>query len=101
MTTPPVSEDEYVNRLYDQIRAELVEIFGHSTENAHALLATYYEKYPDYDEDIYFHQGPFNMALRIQYDQVLGKDTSDHEYIEWRKAYDPLWNDRLRGDTGA
>lgn len=94
MTIPPISEDQYVNRLYDQIRDELAKIFGHSERHAYSLLASYYGKHPEYDEDFYFHQGEFNMALRVHYDQVLGRDTSAPEFVQWRMGYDQIWNER-------
>jgi len=96
MTVPPLSDDEYVNRLYGDIRAELVSIFSHSPAYASDLLANFYTKHPESDEDFYFHQGPFNMALRIHYDQVLGGDSSSSDFVSWRKNYDSIWNERMK-----
>ncbi|WP_144034317.1 hypothetical protein [Sphingomonas sp. IBVSS2] len=96
MMTPPLSDDEYVNRLYDDIREELVGIFSHSPARASEILASFYTKHPECDEDFYFHQGPFNMALRVHYEQVLGGEASSADFVAWRKNYDSIWNERMK-----
>jgi hypothetical protein len=95
MTTPPLSDDEYINKLYDDIRAELTIIFAHSPERAADILANFYNEHPSLDEDFYSHQGPFNMALRIHYDQILKGDVASLAYINWRKNYHHIWIERM------
>jgi hypothetical protein len=96
MTTPPLSSDEYVNKLYDDIRSELMAIFSYSSARASEILADFYTTHPECGEDFYFHQGPFNMALRIHYGQVLGGDVSSADFINWRKNFHSIWNDRAK-----
>lgn len=96
MKTPPISTDEYVNKLYDDIRSELMGIFSYSPARASEVFADFYTKHPECDEDFYFHQGPFNMALRIHYELALGRDVSSVDFIKWRKSYHALWNERRK-----
>jgi hypothetical protein len=96
MTIPPLSSDEYVNKLYDDIRSELTVIFSYSPARASEILADFYTNHPECDEDFYFHQGSFNMALRIHYVQALGGDVSSADFVSWRKNYDPIWNERKK-----
>ncbi len=60
------------------------------------MLAYFYTNHPECDEDFYFHQGPFNMALRIHYAQVVGGDVSSVDFVNWRKIYNSIWKERVR-----
>lgn len=96
MTIPPRSDDIYVNQLYDDIRKELVGIFSLTPDQAYELLANFYSQHPEYNDDHYFHEGPFSTAVKLYYGEVLGRDVRDPEFLEWRKTYNDLWNERRK-----
>lgn len=96
MTWPEFTVSQMRNKLYDEIIAELSILFGHSQTDAAELFERYREKYPQLDEDYYRHEGPFPAALRIHYDLVLGGNTSEIEFLEWRKQFWPIARDRKK-----
>ena len=93
---PLTSDDPYTNRLYEKIREELSLVFEHDAEKSHDLLEIYNSNNPLLDEDFYWHQGPFNVALRVHYELVLGGDAAAIEFIEWRKQFNSVWEARRK-----
>jgi hypothetical protein len=59
-------------------------------------LSAWLAKYPEASPDVLSHQGPFHMALRVQYELVERGDVSSPKFIDWRNAFNPLWESRRR-----
>lgn len=84
----PLGSDSNTNKLYQGIVKELSRLFGHSPNQASALFQEFYQDHSEYDEDWYFHESDWGVAVRIQYEKVLGKDTTQLDFLYWRKDYD-------------
>jgi hypothetical protein len=89
----PWSEED-VQRLYEGVRKELRDLFGHERERSETLFSEWLVKFPHWTPDLISHEGPFNMAQRIQYGLVLCQDPNGSDFLEWRKQFHKVWEAR-------
>ena len=86
--------DEDILRLHGQVCAELQSIFRHDQQTAEKMLAVWFDKRPQWSPDNISHDGPFDVALRIQYDLVEEKDSTSPAYLDWRQLFNGILEER-------
>lgn len=82
-------------QLKQEICNELGLLFGHSFDEAMTVYEQYRAKNSWHNDDAFAHEGPFGMALRMQYDVVLELDMNREEFLEWRKSFADIWKSRI------
>lgn len=95
---PPISPDEDVDDYFGEIATALGRHFGYPISHSEALVREYYGKFTDpafcrtigfqvHDDELFFHEGGFEMVLSIHYYLVLKGDPSREAYLRWRREY--------------
>lgn len=86
--------DKDISRLHGRVCAELQSVFHHDERTSEKLLADWLDKRPQWTPDNISHDGPFDVALRIQYDLVEGLDSTSLAYLEWRQRFKDILDER-------
>lgn len=61
---------------------------------AQSLLEQWFIGYPDWTPDRISHEGPSNMALRIEYALVQDGDPYSSDCMGWSKQFATVWEAR-------
>lgn len=99
--------DEDTNVYFEHVVKVLCDIFKYSHGAAVALTREYYRLFTDkaycdsigipmQDDDFFFHEAAYGMALRIHYYLTLKQDPNPMKYIDFRTEYQKdRWREML------
>lgn len=87
--------DAETNQLFEDVAAKLCSNFGYTAARAAELIRDYYAKFrdegycdqiniPTQDDDFFFHEGVWGMAMRVHYYIGLNENPNPIAFIEWR-----------------
>jgi hypothetical protein len=98
---PAISDDDAA-KLFSDTALALETLFEYPGAKAEELAQDYRRLFMDadycaslgipvQDEELFHHEGPFNLALRAHYYLGLKGDPKPDRFIDWRAKHRDLW----------